>query len=81
MKTALVCLVIFMIAILALVGFKIYLDHPMSSRSYFLSPSFYYELPSGGYIYIEDEFIRYNPNEFNEQLDYRITLNYVGVNK
>ncbi|KKN27711.1 hypothetical protein LCGC14_0861870 [marine sediment metagenome] len=45
-------------------------------RDIFLSPHYYYELPKGGYIYIDGEYIRYNVNSFNGTLDYQITLNY-----
>jgi len=83
MKTAngWVYLTIIIIATLVLIGFKLYLDSPTSARDLLLSPNFYYELPSGGYLYIEDKYIRYNPDEFDGQLDYRITLNYIEVKK
>ncbi len=48
-------------------------------KSTLLSPEVYYELPSGGYLYIDDEYIRYNENSFNGTLDYQITLNYEFV--
>ena len=44
-----------------------------------LSREVYYELPSGGYIYVDNEYIRYNKNEFDGTLDYQITLNYTFV--
>jgi len=49
---------------------------PFARKSILLSSEVYYELPSGGYIYIDEEYIRYNENSFNGTLDYQITLNY-----
>jgi len=51
----------------------------MSERNIVLTPDYYYELPSGGYIYVDDCYIRYNENSFDGVLDYQITLNYVSV--
>lgn len=45
-------------------------------RDQFLTPEFYYEVPSGGYVYVEDEYIRYNKYGFDGILDYQSTLNY-----
>ena len=50
------------------------------SRDYLLSPNVYYELPDGGYIYIEDEYVHYNEDSFSGALEYQITLNYKEVN-
>lgn len=49
------------------------------TRDFFLTPRFYYEIPSGGYVYVEDEYIRYNEYEFNGILGFQITLNYEPV--
>jgi hypothetical protein len=48
-------------------------------RDILLSKDYYYEIPSGGYVYIDDENIRYNENSFDGQLDYQITLNYQNI--
>jgi len=79
MKTVSVCIFLFLLGVLALMGWRIYLDSPHFASSYFLSPRFYYELPTGGYVYIEGDCIRYNQNDFNGVLDYQITLNYEFV--
>ena len=52
---------------------------PFIYRAKLLSPEVYYELPAGGYIYIDGEYIRHNENEYNGTLDYQITLNYKFV--
>ncbi len=48
-------------------------------RDLLLSPHYYYELPEGGYIFIDGEYIRYNCNPFDGRLGYQITLNYKDV--
>ena len=76
MKTFYVCVTVFLLGVLALIGLRVYLDSPRSARDYLLSPQFYYELPGGGYVFVEDEYIRYNRYSFNGTLEHQITLNY-----
>ena len=50
----------------------------------YLGPTWVWELPEGGYIYIENGdymWIRYNTHSWNGTLDYQITLNYITVYK
>lgn len=51
-----------------------------ANSNYLLTERYYYELPTGGYIYIDGYHIRLNKNPFNGTLDYQITLNYSEVN-
>jgi len=75
-------IVVFFAAIVTIASFFAFVMNSPTNilkRDILLSPKYYYELPSGGYIYIEDEYIRYNKYSFNGTLDYQITLNYIEV--
>jgi len=76
-KTIFILLLLFMFGTL---GFSLGQLENMK-RNLLLSKEFYYELPSDGYIYINEEYVRFNENSFNGTLDYQITLNYKFVDQ